>query len=100
MSEYVLEMKDITKVFPGVVALDAVSLNVRPETVHALMGENEAGKSTLMKYLFGIYRPDGGEIRIDGRPADIRSARQAMDEGISIIHQELHPVSLDRKSVV
>mgnify|MGYP001693989106 FL=1 len=92
MSEYVLEMKDITKVFPGVVALDAVSLNVRPGTVHALMGENGAGKSTLMKCLFGIYRPDGGEIRIDGRPADIRSARQAMDEGISMIHQELHPV--------
>ena len=57
------------------VALDAVSLNVRPGTVHALMGENGAGKSTLMKCLFGIYRPDGGEIRIDGRPADIRSAR-------------------------
>lgn len=92
MSEYVLEMKDITKVFPGVVALDKVSLKVRPGTVHALMGENGAGKSTLMKCLFGIYRPDSGEIRLDGRPVDIRSARQAMDEGISMIHQELHPI--------
>lgn len=92
MSEYVLEMKDITKVFPGVVALDKVSLKVRPGTVHALMGENGAGKSTLMKCLFGIYRPDGGEIRLEGRPVVIRSARQAMDEGISMIHQELHPI--------
>lgn len=92
MSEYVLEMKEITKTFPGVKALDGVSLNVRPGTVHALMGENGAGKSTLMKCLFGIYSPDGGEILLDGTPVRINSAREAMDSGISMIHQELHPI--------
>lgn len=61
-AEFLLEMNDITKEFPGVKALDAVSLKVRPGSVHALMGENGAGKSTLMKCLFGIYSPDAGEI--------------------------------------
>ena len=59
MSEYLLEMKNITKTFPGVKALDNVNLNVRAGTVHALMGENGAGKSTLMKCLLGIYEPNG-----------------------------------------
>ena len=67
MGEYALEMKEITKVFPGVVALDKVSIKVRPGTVHALMGENGAGKSTLMKCLFGIYRMDEGEIFYEGK---------------------------------
>lgn len=92
MSEYALEMQEITKIFPGVVALNKVSLKVRPGSVHALMGENGAGKSTLMKCLFGIYHPDGGEIKLEGKPVSIRSARQAMDMGISMIHQELHPI--------
>ncbi|MBR1672897.1 MAG: sugar ABC transporter ATP-binding protein [Fretibacterium sp.] len=92
MSEYVLEMRGITKTFPGVKALDNVQLKVRPGTVHALMGENGAGKSTLMKCLFGIYRPDGGEILLDGKPVKINSAREAMDSGIAMIHQELHPI--------
>lgn len=92
MSDYVLEMKDITKTFPGVVALDHVSLSVRPGTVHALMGENGAGKSTLMKCLFGIYRQDSGSVFLDGKPVEIMTTRQAMDEGISMIHQELHPI--------
>ncbi|MBQ9581305.1 MAG: ATP-binding cassette domain-containing protein, partial [Synergistaceae bacterium] len=91
MSEFVLEMKNITKTFPGVKALDGVQLNVRPGTVHALMGENGAGKSTLMKCLFGIYKPDGGEILLDGKPVKINSAKEAMDNGIAMIHQELHP---------
>ena len=92
MSEYLLEMKNITKTFPGVKALDNVNLNVRPGTVHALMGENGAGKSTLMKCLFGIYEPDGGEIYLEGKKAEIHSARQAMDKGIAMVHQELHPI--------
>lgn len=92
MSEYVLEMKNITKTFPGVKALDNVQLKVKPGTVHALMGENGAGKSTLMKCLFGIYKPDGGEIILNGKPVIIRSARDAMDHGIAMIHQELHPI--------
>ena len=64
--EYLLEMRDIVKSFPGVKALDGAKLLVRPGTVHALMGENGAGKSTLMKCLFGIYRKDEGTIKIEG----------------------------------
>lgn len=92
MGEYLLQMKEITKIFPGVVALDKVSLNVRPGTVHALMGENGAGKSTLMKCLFGIYQEDGGEIILDGKKENITTSKQALDLGVSMIHQELHPI--------
>lgn len=92
MGEIVLEMKNITKVFPGVKALDNVSLTVKKGSVHALMGENGAGKSTLMKCLFGIYHEDGGEIILDGKPEKIMSSKQALDLGVSMIHQELHPI--------
>ena len=88
----VLEMRGISKSFPGVKALDNVSLTVREGSVHAVMGENGAGKSTLMKCLFGIYRPDTGEILLEGKPATLRDSRQALDHGISMIHQELHPI--------
>ena len=87
--QYVLEMKDIGKRFPGVVALDGVSLRVRPGTVHALMGENGAGKSTLMKCLFGMYHADHGEIVFKGRPVRFESTKAALDAGVSMIHQEL-----------
>lgn len=90
--EYVLEMHHITKEFPGVKALDDVTLKVRPGTVHALMGENGAGKSTLMKCLFGIYTPDVGQIILDGEAVRFQSSRDALEKGISMIHQELHPV--------
>jgi methyl-galactoside transport system ATP-binding protein len=90
--QYVLEMNNISKEFPGVKALDNVTLKVRPGTVHSLMGENGAGKSTLMKCLFGIYKPDAGEILLDGKKVEIKSARDALDNGISMIHQELSPV--------
>lgn len=92
MSEYVLEMNNITKIFPGVTALDGVSLKVRPGSVHALMGENGAGKSTLMKCLFGIYHEDGGEIILDGKKEEINTSKQALNLGVSMIHQELHPI--------
>lgn len=92
MGEYLLEMNQITKTFPGVRALDEVTLRVRPGTVHALMGENGAGKSTLMKCLFGIYKQDSGEIILDGRKVDINTSKTALDLGISMIHQELHPI--------
>jgi methyl-galactoside transport system ATP-binding protein len=92
MGDYILEMRDITKIFPGVVALDKVNLNVRPGSVHALMGENGAGKSTLMKCLFGIYSEDGGEIVLEGKSVKIESSKQALELGISMIHQELHPI--------
>jgi methyl-galactoside transport system ATP-binding protein len=89
---YLLEMNHISKEFPGVKALDDVTLKVRPGTVHALMGENGAGKSTLMKCLFGIYKQDSGEIILDGRRVVIDNSKNALDYGISMIHQELHPV--------
>ncbi|WP_297428444.1 sugar ABC transporter ATP-binding protein [Clostridium sp.] len=92
MGEYVLEMNNITKVFPGVKALDNVTLKVRRGSVHALMGENGAGKSTLMKCLFGIYHEDGGEIILDGKKMEINTSKQALDLGVSMIHQELHPI--------
>lgn len=91
-TEFLLEMTNITKEFPGVKALDGVTLQVRPGSVHALMGENGAGKSTLMKCLFGIYSPDGGEILIDGQKVGISNSNDALANGISMIHQELHPV--------
>lgn len=90
--KFLLEMKGISKEFPGVKALDGVTLQVRPGTVHALMGENGAGKSTLMKCLFGIYKPDGGEIFIKGQKAEIGNSSDALKLGVSMIHQELHPV--------
>ncbi|QAY68533.1 sugar ABC transporter ATP-binding protein [Paenibacillus protaetiae] len=91
---YLLEMNGITKTFPGVKALDNVTLKVRPGTVHALMGENGAGKSTLMKCLFGIYKPDEGEIFLNGQKAEIKSSKDALAHGVSMIHQELHPVPM------
>ncbi|SHF40814.1 methyl-galactoside transport system ATP-binding protein [Caldanaerobius fijiensis DSM 17918] len=90
--EYVLEMRNISKSFPGVKALDNVTLKIRPGTVHALMGENGAGKSTLMKCLFGIYVPDAGEVILEGKKVQFRNPREALDHGISMIHQELNPV--------
>jgi methyl-galactoside transport system ATP-binding protein len=88
-TQYILEMNGISKGFPGVQALDDVTVKVRPGTVHALMGENGAGKSTLMKCLFGIYSVDQGEIILDGQKIVLNDSRQALDLGISMIHQEL-----------
>ncbi len=89
---YVLEMRGISKKFPGVQALDDVTLRVRPGKVHALMGENGAGKSTLMKCLFGIYHEDAGEIILKGNRAKFHSAKDALEAGVSMIHQELSNV--------
>ncbi len=91
-SDFILEMNGISKSFPGVKALDDVTIKIRPGTVHALMGENGAGKSTLMKCLFGIYIPDEGEIKLAGNRVAFQNSRQALDHGISMIHQELLPV--------
>ncbi|OAB32522.1 sugar ABC transporter ATP-binding protein [Paenibacillus macquariensis subsp. defensor] len=90
--EFLLEMIEITKEFPGVKALEGVTLQVRPGTVHALMGENGAGKSTLMKCLYGIYEPDAGQIVLDGQLVEIHNSKDALNLGVSMIHQELHPV--------
>jgi methyl-galactoside transport system ATP-binding protein len=91
-SANVIEMLGINKSFPGVKALDNVSIKVRAGSVHALMGENGAGKSTLMKCLFGIYEPDSGELVLDGKKITLSGTKQALDLGISMIHQELHPI--------
>ncbi len=85
-----LEMKNICKSFPGVKALDNVSLTVRPGTVHALMGENGAGKSTLMKCLFGIYSKDSGTITLEGKEVNFKSSKEAMENGVAMVHQELN----------
>ena len=85
-----LEMKGISKEFPGVKALDNVSLKVRPGTVHALMGENGAGKSTLMKCLFGIYNKDSGTIVLDGKEVNFKSSKEALENGVAMVHQELN----------
>lgn len=90
--EYVLRMEGITKQFPGVLALNDVSVNVKAGTVHALMGENGAGKSTLMKCLFGIYHPDSGSVLFKGKKVKFHDARDALEAGISMIHQELSNV--------
>ena len=87
---FALEMKGITKRFPGVVALDNVSIEVARAEIVALIGENGAGKSTLIKILGGIHQPDSGSISIDGQPVLIRSVRDAANHGIGIIHQELN----------
>ena len=85
-----LEMREIRKDFPGVRALDAVSLTLRAGTVHALMGENGAGKSTLMKCLFGINQPDSGTILLSGQPVRFQNPREALDRGVAMVHQELN----------
>ena len=91
--EYILDMQNISKTFPGVKALDNVQLQVRPGEVHALMGENGAGKSTLMKILMGIYTMDeGGSITFNGQPYKVHNPKEAMDTGIARIHQELNPI--------
>jgi inositol transport system ATP-binding protein len=87
-----LEVRNLSKSFPGVQALQDVCLDVRPATVHALMGENGAGKSTLLKALIGIHAPQGGQILWKGRPVRIRNPHEALRLGISMIHQELLPL--------
>ncbi len=89
MGQLLLELNNITKTFPGVVALDNVSFDIRPGEVHALVGENGAGKSTLMKTLAGIHRPDKGEIIVGGKQMAFKGPLSARNEGILLVHQEL-----------
>ncbi|QJT25658.1 galactose/methyl galactoside ABC transporter ATP-binding protein MglA [Aeromonas media] len=91
-SEWLLEMIDVSKSFPGVKALDNVNLRVRPHSVHALMGENGAGKSTLLKCLFGIYEKDQGKIFFKGEEVNFTSSKEALENGVSMVHQELNLV--------
>ncbi|MGL4891919.1 MAG: galactose/methyl galactoside ABC transporter ATP-binding protein MglA [Aeromonas veronii] len=91
-SEWLLEMIDVSKSFPGVKALDNVNLRVRPHSVHALMGENGAGKSTLLKCLFGIYEKDQGKSFFKGQEINFTSSKEALENGVSMVHQELNLV--------
>jgi ABC-type uncharacterized transport system ATPase subunit len=97
-----LELRGITKRFPGVVANDHVDFDLVKGEVHALLGENGAGKSTLMNILYGLYHPDEGEIRVDGRPLRIDSPRAAIDSGIGMVHQHfmLIPVMTVAENIV
>ena len=85
-----LKMTGITKTFPGVKALNSVDFELKRGTVHALMGENGAGKSTLMKCLFGIYAKDAGQIYLEGKEVNFKSSREALDNGVAMVHQELN----------
>src|SRR5881398_695152 len=95
-------MQGIRKEFPGVVANDDVSFDVQRGEVHALLGENGAGKSTLMNILYGLYRPDAGEIKLNGMPVSFSSARDAIDAGIGMVHQHfmLVPVMTVAENIV
>ncbi len=88
--DVLLQMTEISKTFPGVKALDKVSLTVHRGSVHALMGENGAGKSTLMKCLFGVYSKDGGHIYLEGKEINFKNSREALDNGVAMVHQELN----------
>lgn len=89
---YILEAMGINKSFSGVSVLKGAELCIKPGELHALMGENGAGKSTLMKIIMGIYTKDAGKVLLEGKETDFKSARDALDAGISMIHQELSPI--------
>lgn len=89
----ILEMKNITKKFPGVTALDHVNFSCERGEVHSLIGENGAGKSTLMKLLSGASFPTEGEILFDGKPLEAKNPSEALEKGIAIIYQELNLVT-------
>jgi ABC-type uncharacterized transport system ATPase subunit len=97
-----LELRGITKRFPGVVANDRIDFDLQPGEVHALLGENGAGKSTLMNVLYGLYRPDEGEIRIGGQPVTMHSPKDAIERGIGMVHQHfmLIPVMTVAENIV
>lgn len=90
--KYILEAKGIDKSFSGVTVLKGAELCIEPGELHALMGENGAGKSTLMKIIMGIYTKDAGRVILEGQEVNFKSAREALDAGISMIHQELSPI--------
>ena len=85
--QFAVEMQDIVKTFPGIVACDQISLQIRKGEIHALLGENGAGKSTLMSVLFGMYQPEGGSIKVNGKPVHITGPRDATALGIGMVHQ-------------
>src|SRR6266566_8438697 len=97
-----LELRGITKRFPGVLANDDVGFDLRSGEVHALLGENGAGKSTLMNILYGLYTPDEGQIVLEGRPIELGSTKSAIEHGIGMVHQHfmLIPVMSVAENIV
>src|SRR5574344_2864375 len=93
-SEYIIEMRNITKEFPGIKANDNVTLQLKRGEIHALLGENGAGKSTLMSVLFGLYQPEKGEIRKNGQTVKIKDPNDANDLGIGMVHQHFKLVDV------
>ncbi|MFI5368226.1 MAG: ATP-binding cassette domain-containing protein, partial [Spirochaetia bacterium] len=89
MADRILELRHITKTFPGVRALDDVHFDLKPGEIHALIGENGAGKSTLIKVITGVYQPDAGQIFFDGSPVEIRSPSDSQRIGIAAIYQHV-----------
>ncbi len=87
--EYILELKNITKIFPGIRALDCVKFSLKKGEVHALMGENGAGKSTFIKVITGVHKPEEGEIFLDGKPVVFRNPVDAQKAGIAAIYQHV-----------
>lgn len=94
MDNYIIEMLNITKEFPGIIANDNITLKLRKGEIHSLLGENGAGKSTLMSILFGLYQPDKGEIRINGKPVKINNPNDANALGIGMVHQHFKLVEI------
>lgn len=92
MGEIAVELKNIRKVFPGVIALDHMSIQLRRGEVHGLIGENGAGKSTLIKTLTGVYKPDEGQIFVDGQEVAFHGPSDAREKGIACVYQELNIV--------
>src|SRR5436309_279990 len=98
----ILELRGITKRFPGIVANDHIDLDLRRGEVHALLGENGAGKSTLMNVLYGLYHPDEGQILVKGEPVAFSSSKDAIEHGIGMVHQHfmLIPVMSVAENIV
>ena len=96
-SEYILNCEGISKAFGGTQALKDVQLHVKPGEVHALLGENGAGKSTLMKCVIGLIKQDAGTMEFEGKPYQAKGPVDALNSGISMIHQELNPSDGSRK---
>lgn len=94
MENYIIEMKNITKEFPGIIANDNITLNLKRGEVHALLGENGAGKSTLMSVLFGLYQAEKGEILKDGKVVKINNPNDANALGIGMVHQHFKLVEI------
>ena len=102
MSEYVLEVRDITKSFPGVLANDHINLTLKKGEIHAILGENGAGKSTLMNIIYGLYDPDEGQIFLNGEEVKIANPHDAIARGIGMVHQHfmLVPVFTALENIV